>query len=200
MRTMLAVAFTVVATCMPAVAQAQSFELGVKGGVVFATLTGGQEEFSEGMFERISYDASIALGGAFAFRIGDRMAFQPEVLFVQRAYELQLHGGADAYDPFPLDIDGRLTWNYLAFPMLFRLAMGGAGMQLLAGPSLNVSLECWDCGSAVDVGIAVGAGFYGETFTLEGRYEEGLREIAWWMGDGSHRNRAVLVLFGVRRR
>lgn len=197
MRAMLAAAFTVVATCMPAVAQAQSFELGVKGGVVFATLTGGQEEFSEGVFERISYDASIAMGGAFAFRIGDRVAFQPEVLFVQRAYESQLHGGAD--DPFPLDIDGRLTWNYLEFPMLFRLAMGGAGMQLLAGPSLNISLDSWQCGPAVDVGIAVGAGLYGETFTMEGRYEEGLREI-WWMDPGSRRHRAFLVLFGVRRR
>lgn len=199
MRNMLAAALVIVVSAMPAVVQAQSFELGVKGGVVFATLTGGPEEFSEGTYERFSYDASIALGGAFAFRIGDRVAFQPEVLFVQKTYELHLRGG-QWDDPLPLNIDGRVRQNYLELPMLLRVAMGAGGIQALAGPSVNVSLDCWDCGPAVDVGIAIGAGFYGETFTMEGRYEEGLREIYRLLGDESHRNRAILVLFGVRRR
>ncbi|MGE0461001.1 MAG: porin family protein [Vicinamibacterales bacterium] len=199
MRNMLAAALVIVVSAMPAVVQAQSFELGVKGGVVFATLTGGPEEFSEGTYERFSYDASIALGGAFAFRIGDRVAFQPEVLFVQKTYELHLRGG-QWDDPLPLNIDGRVRQNYLELPMLLRVAMGAGGIQALAGPSVNVSLDCWDCGPAVDVGIAIGAGFYGETFTMEGRYEEGLREIYRLLGGESHRNRAILVLFGVRRR
>ena len=199
MRNMLAAALVIVVSAMPAVVQAQSFELGVKGGVVFATLTGGPEEFSEGTYERFSYDASIALGGAFAFRIGDRVAFQPEVLFVQKTYELHLRGG-QWDDPLPLNIDGRVRQNYLELPMLLRVAMGAGGIQALAGPSVNVSLDCWDCGPAVDVGIAIGGGFYGETFTMEGRYEEGLREIYRLLGDESHRNRAILVLFGVRRR
>jgi len=201
MRTILLAAAIVVVTSMPRLAQAQSLEIGVKGGVTFATQTGGTQEIGFGVTERILYDASLAIGGAFAFGLTVRVAFQPEVLFVQKAHETQLRGSSPD-DPFPLDVDGRVRQNYLELPMLLRLAMGARGIQLLAGPSVNVSLDCWECGHAVDVGLAVGAGFYGSTLTMEGRYEEGLSDTTnLFRGNGgSRRNRAFLILFGVRRR
>jgi hypothetical protein len=186
----------------PRAATAQSFEIGVKGGVTFATQTGGAEEIeSLGVTERIFYGASLAIGGAFAFALTERVAFQPEVLFVQKAHETQLRGSFPD-DPSPLEFDGRVTQNYLELPMLLRVAVGARGVQLLAGPSVNVSLDCWECGDAVDVGIAVGAGFYGSTLTMEGRYEEGLSDTTdLFRGNGgSRRNRAFLFLVGVRRR
>jgi Outer membrane protein beta-barrel domain len=136
MRTILLAAAIAVVTSMPRLAQAQSFEIGVKGGVTFATQTGGTEEIGFGVTERILYDTSLAIGGAFAFGLTERVAFQPEMLFVQKAHETQLRGSSPD-DPFPLDVDGRVRQNYLELPMLLRLAMGARGIQLLAGPSVK---------------------------------------------------------------
>ena len=57
--------------------------------------------------------------------------------------------------------------------------------------------------AAVVFSAAVGAGYYGSFFLLEGRYQEGLTDIADFdeeLGttDDSYRNRSVVVMVGVR--
>ena len=57
--------------------------------------------------------------------------------------------------------------------------------------------------NSFELGVVVGAGYYGSFFLLEGRYQEGLTDIADFgdeLGttDDSYRNRSVVVMVGVR--
>lgn len=195
----LAAALALVVMSAPGAANAQSFELGVKGGVCFATLPALADGIDNEFFAvEARYAAGVTVGGAFTFGLTDMLAIQPEVLFVQKASNLELTGRP--FDPLPLDTNLRNSLNYLEFPVLARVAIGGAGFHLLAGPSLNVSLENWDYIEALDIGLVIGAGFYGQLITVEGRYEEGLVDTGLaWLDDEPVRNRAFLMLFGVRR-
>ena len=108
------------------------------------------------------------IGGAFTFGLTDTLAIQPEVLFVQKASNLELTGRP--FEPLPLDANLRNSLN-------------------------------WDYIEALDIGLVIGAGFYGQLITVEGRYEEGLMDTGLaWLDDEPVRNRAFLMLFGVRRR
>lgn len=177
-------------------AAAQSFEIGVKGGMTFATVTPDTQEYW-GATEEYTPGFGVAIGGAFAFRFGDTFALQPEVLFVEKAHEVRMYTD-DPFDPFPLDITVNGSLKYLEVPVLARFAIGGGGLHVLTGPSINVSLD--DSNNRLDVGFVVGGGFYGSLFTVEGRYEEGLTSTSPPLGEGVEtRNRAFLLLFGVRR-
>lgn len=183
----------------PGGAAAQSFELGVKGGVTLATVTPDTQEYL-GLTEENTPGFGVAVGGAFAFRFGDTFALQPEVLFVQKAYEVRLYTDDryDPFDPFPLDIAVTGSLKYLEVPVLARFAIGGGGLHVLTGPSINFSLD--DSNNRLDVGFVVGGGFYGSLLTVEGRYEEGLTSTSPYFADAVEtRNRAFLLLVGVRR-
>lgn len=106
----------------------------------------------------------------------------------------------DPSDPFPLDVTGRDHLKFLAVPVLARFAVGGAGLHVLTGPSINVSLGGRLNGERLDVGFVIGGGFYGGLLTVEGRYEEGLKGTRpSFANAGAMRNRALLLLFGIRR-
>lgn len=193
--------FALVCIGAPAAAVAQSFEIGVKGGVCLADLPRLEDTGSEGVLVESRYAGGVALGGSFAFGFGGRLAIQPEVLFVQKAHKERIRS-IDPWDPLSLDVEFRSRLNYLELPVLVRFRAGGRGLHVLAGPSLNVSLDCWDCIEPLDVGLVIGAGVYGRLLTVEGRYEEGLMDTGQpWSGrdEGSVRNRAFLLLVGVRR-
>lgn len=68
----------------PTDAAAQSVEFGAKGGITFATVTGGAQTHQEygGFTEEHTPGLGGAVGVAFAFRFGSVFALQPEVLFV----------------------------------------------------------------------------------------------------------------------
>jgi hypothetical protein len=202
MSKMLTVAIVLVVLSVPGASTAQSFELGVKGGVCFATLPALADGVENELFTiDAGWAAGVTVGGAFAFGLTDTLAIQPEVLFVQKASNLELT--SEPVNLLPLDVRVRESLNYLELPVLVRLAVGGGGFHVLAGPSLNVSLENWDFVEAIDVGLVIGAGFYGDLLTVEGRYEEGLRDtklsLVDLVDDEPVRNRAFLVLMGVRR-
>jgi hypothetical protein len=182
----------------PGAAAAQSVEIGVKGGMTFATITGGTQEYGD-ITEEHNAGVGVAAGGAFAFRFGDTFALQPEVLFVQKAHEVRVYSDHPG-DPFPLDLTVRQSLKYVEVPVLARFAIGGGGLHLLTGPSINFSLGGREDGERLDVGFVVGSGFYGSLVTLEARYEEGLTSTPLLLADDvAVRNRAFLLLFGVRR-
>lgn len=185
---------------LPGGAAAQSFEIGVKGGMTLATVTGGTQEY-DGVTEEHTAGFGVAVGGAFAFRFGDTFALQPEVLFVQKSHEVRLYSD-DPSDPFPLDVTVTEGLKYLEVPVLARFALGGGGLHVLTGPSINFRLGDADSTERLEVGFVVGGGFYGSLLTVEGRYEEGLTStpiVSLDAANVAERNRAFLLLVGVRR-
>jgi len=180
-------------------AAAQSFELGVKGGMTVAAVTGPAQEF-ESVVEETGTDLGVAIGGSFAYVFTERLALQPEVLFVQKTHALRLSSD-DPLGLFTFDERFAVSLNYLEVPVLARVAIGGRGLQLLAGPSINFSLDRNASVDLLDIGLVVGGGFYGRLITLEGRYEEGVTgSTSGPNEDQGVRNRAFLLLFGVLRR
>lgn len=157
-------ALAAVLTLWPAVASGQGFELGLKGGVSFATVTPGTAD-SDGVAVDRSTAAGVVIGGALAFGLAGPFAIQPEVLFVAKAHTIEFSSGPQ--DAFPIDFRGTESLNYLEVPVLLRVRLSEGGFHALAGPSLNVSLDRGDLTEPLDVGVVLGAGFYGPLVTVE---------------------------------
>ena len=188
---------------MPGLASAQTFDAGVKGGASFTDIPHFGEDLEEGPTTR-KYRLGAALGGFVAIGLADVIAFQPELLWVQKGLESKPFLGAT------LDVN----LDYLEVPLLVRLGpSSGQGFHVLAGPSINfltsarASVEgefgededIKDDTESIDIGLVLGLGYYGRLLLFEGRYEEGLRNVAKSTdNDESLRNRAFMLLMGVR--
>jgi hypothetical protein len=203
------VLFALALTWLPAPAGAQSVEAAVKGGVSIASIPQYSEALREDGATDIDKRYGAVVGGHVALPFSDLFAVQPEFLYAQRGIEGRVPLGRN--QRFKLKLD------YLDLPVLVRLGAQTGGFQFLAGPSFNfnTSARLIFEGAAADeedvkddvktfeLGVVVGAGYYGSFFLLEGRYQEGLTDIAdfgdgFATGDDSYRNRSVVVMAGVR--
>jgi hypothetical protein len=134
------------------------------------------------------------------------VAFQPEALYAQKG----MHGR----DPIGAADFFEVRTDYLDVPMLLRLQRSsGRGVYAIAGPSVNFNLaakivdegvddeiDIKDDAEKVEVGLVVGLGMQWSTFLLEGRYAEGLTNIAKGLdpAEDPYRNRAFAIMVGVR--
>lgn|SRR5262245_6013299 len=133
------------------------------------------------------------VGGVFAIlpldqrRLARTIAFQPEALIAQKG----ARGHSASRD--------NLDWSaeYLEIPLLFRFGTLGrkAGLFAVAGPGVSIRLTSHGelplpDAERVDVNLLVGAGVATGEFTVEIRYDAGLR--------GTHKSRAIVSLVHVR--
>jgi hypothetical protein len=200
----------------PAVAGAQDVSAGVKLGVDFTTL-GNARELIDNVVGKTSVDSSSkvgVIGGGFVqFPIRDRLAFQPELLFVQKGVKLDEIGGGSL----------SASLNYLEFPMLLRVTfpMEKQNAYVLVGPSFGIkastSATLDSAGQtkdenidgsvrSADFGLALGLGVERNKYFLEIRYTLGLNDIATDLPGGgtttphvdSVKNRVFAIMVGLK--
>lgn len=189
----------------PGLATAQTFDGGVKGGGSFADLPNLAADLEDAGATDVEWRWGRVLGGFVAIGLTDNLAFQPELLWTQK--------GLKGQDPL-LDTELRLELDYFQIPLLARFGPeDGRGFHVLAGPSINFLSEAhaYEVGvfsgdedikdetEAVDIGLVVGLGYYGRLLLVEGRFEEGLRNVPKFPEDDeNYRNRAFMILGGIR--
>lgn len=141
------------------------------------------------MFPALQPFGPGGFGGFLTLRLTERIAIQPEVLYMMKGTE---------YD----DEDLSLKLGYVEVPVLARVALasahGGIEPHILVGPAVSLNTTCkWegrennikveiDCAEfddarSVDFGIVFGGGFAIPTgafsIVLDGRYNLGLSSV-----------------------
>jgi hypothetical protein len=130
------------------------------------------------------------------------------------AFYVRVHAVADGVRSVPsneirLFVDQPIA---IDLPILLRIGpSSGRGLHVVAGPSFNFNIgaqlivgdtfndeeDYKDEVEDIDVGLVIGAGYYGGLLIVEGRYQEGLRSTAALV-DESYRNRGFVAMVGVR--
>ena len=115
--------------------------------------------------EGISLDTQsktgLLIGGFANFKLSETFAIQPELLFAQYGYKLDLDLGG-------MTIEGEESLNYLAIPVMGKYYFGGFNIQ--AGPQLGFLLsaeedadgektDSKDNWNGVDFGLNLGVGY-----------------------------------------
>jgi hypothetical protein len=177
---------------------AQGNVWGVKGGVNFASATQqGQDPLK---------NAAGGIGGVFVrARVGvagTSLDVQPEILWSRQGG--RGNGGEDF----------RVYLNYLQIPVLLHFGLADTSTRrpfVVVGPALGIRLtaraKAQDLSAdikKIDAGITAGGGlFVSSRVTLEGRYTQGLMDIATDaghvgdIGPGTVRNRIISIMVGI---
>jgi hypothetical protein len=116
--------------------QAQTFRLGVKGGIASTKLIGGDAE-SDGPVSSLTG----GIAGAFlTARLGRSFALQPEILWARKGARV-----AVSEDP-SFTFDAEFRANYIEIPLLLQgvIALPGDKVipRIFAGPSFGYQLDC----------------------------------------------------------
>lgn len=210
MRHYLCLCVTALIVLAPNASHAQTIHAGVKAGLDFSSLPNAGEVLDQVVKIRsteTSSKAGAVVGGFVMFPLRDRLAFQPELLFVMKG--VKLNEGSSG------TLTG--TFRYLEFPLLIRYAVaaGNHTGYLLAGPTFAVKAgtsgqlvgpsqtldENIDAAiRAFDGGIAFGGGVDYGRYLFEVRYTQGLSDVGaetFPHGDGL-KNRVFAILAGIR--
>jgi hypothetical protein len=171
----------------------EAVKTGAKGGLNFATISGGEFDSRTG----------FVVGGFAKFGIPDSpLSIQPEALYSQQGGELN---------------GNQVRIDYLKVPVLFKFALSqGQTIEpnLFAGPYAGLRLIAEQDGGTgglfgsgtnienrteqVDYGFAVGAGLDIEVgnsiFTMDARYNLGLNDV---FTDESGKHRVFSITFGI---
>jgi hypothetical protein len=189
--------------CLPGWARAQ--EIGIKGGLTFADIPNFGDVLDDEGFEAVKRRTGLVIGGHVGIPLAGLFTLQPEVLYTQRGVEADL--------PF-VDETFKFNLDYLDVPVLLRVGPS-SGFQFLVGPSFNFNTgatiksegivegdeDFKDDVEDVEVGLVLGGGYYGGLLVVEGRYQEGLTNIAKFEEfefEEDYRNRSFTLLVGVR--
>lgn len=111
-------------------ANAQGFKFGVKGGVNYSTVSGGDK----GTFGDPDYKTSYHFGvvGLYELDSDGFLGIKPELLYTSKGYQLNnkfdLMG--DTYD-----IENKTNLNYISLPILLNINAGGLFFEL--GPEVS---------------------------------------------------------------
>jgi hypothetical protein len=185
-------------------AMAQGVGGGVKGGVIFATLSDDSSQDVD-----LDTRTGIVAGAFVTWPIRERISFQVEVLYAQKGAAFNQAG-----------IKATTELDYVEVPLLFVASTapsrsGGTSFQFFGGPSVAFKVSAKGSGSfqgeavdvdipddqinSVDVGVVVGAGVTFGHVLVEGRYTFGLTNINNATSDPTEvKNRSVAILAGVR--
>lgn len=155
---------------------AQEFAIGIKGGPNFANI---DTDASAG--ENYNNRTGFHLG-AFAQIRGERVGFQPEILFSQQGSTVKYSGQPDI----------KTNFSYMNIPLIVKLYTI-AGINLQVGPQIGLltSAEVNDQNvkdelKKTDFSLALGLGWdLPLGLTIDGRYNWGLSDINDGIGQGS---------------
>lgn len=147
---------------------AQEFGIGIKGGPNFANID--PENTAGGNYKnRTGFHL-----GAFALIRGERIGFQPEILFSQQGSTVKYSGQPDVKSNF----------SYMNIPLILKLYTI-AGINLQVGPQIGLLTsaeiddeDVKDEAKKTDFSLALGVGWdlpFG--LSIDGRYNWGLSDI-----------------------
>lgn len=146
---------------------AQTFQLGVKGGVNVSNYTGN--------FRQIDKEALVGfhIGGMLNFKLGNNFSLGPEVLFSSQGAKIDEGNGLQDYKV-----------SYINVPVIARVRTNG-GFYVEAGPQVGFKLtENTDntpintFAKNLDLSGAVGLGYHGASgFGVGVRYIAGLSKV-----------------------
>ena len=201
---------TIVGVLAANAGHAQTIQAGVKVGIDFSSLPNAGEVIDQIVklpSTETSSKTGVLLGGFVTYPLADRLAFQPELLFVMKGVKLREGNGGTV----------TASLRYLEFPMLLKysVATGGHTGYLLVGPTFGVkagtsaqldgSSQTTDFNidpaiRSFDAGLAFGAGVDYGRYLFEARYTQGLTDAGadvFPHADGL-KNRVFAVLAGIR--
>lgn len=120
------------------IAPAAWAQVGIKGGVVFATISEEGDDVSRDDIENRSIVAPV-LGLTFGMNVGDIVIIQPELLYSQG-------GGSNTYNVLGAETKNTYRIHYLELPVLVKLKIGneemdGMGFHIAAGPFIGYALN-----------------------------------------------------------
>ena len=168
-----------------------SAQLGLKGGLSFATLSNAAPDLK----------TRTGFAGGIALNLGrGPVVLQPEALFVRKSATREILPGEES---------ASMRVDYLELPLLVRLNLPAGGVTVfgLAGGLYDIVLSCGlvggTCPSYVskhDFGVALGGGlrFSGRRgLSIEGRYTWGLKQISEISTGLDQRTRTFMILAGI---
>lgn len=170
---------TVVAICgMGSIVTAQDAQFGIKGGVNFSNIVGGDDGNS---IDDENLLTSFHIGIFTQVGLSDVFYIQPELLYTRKGTELDLG----------LLGDRQLNLDYLELPIMFRIQVLET-INLEAGPYaaylLNSKITNGNSNESfnldtddfrkLDYGVAIGAGFDLEILEIGARYNYGLVSLS----------------------
>ncbi|AXT54467.1 PorT family protein [Aquimarina sp. AD1] len=144
---------------------AQDFNLGVKGGLNFATLTGANNS-------EICWTTDFNLGVMAEIKISDKFSLQPELMYSGQGYGSSV------------DSEGTIALNYLNVPFMSKYYVT-KGLSLEAGPQIGFLLstkggtqDYKDQFKTMDFGVNFGVGYKLDNgLYFSARYNLGLSNI-----------------------
>jgi hypothetical protein len=147
---------------------AQTFQLGIKGGVNVSNFNGGD-------FHNIDKKALVGFhaGGFVNFQFGDHFSLQPEVLFSSQGAKLK-----ESTD------EQNIRLSYINVPVMLKYRFTG-GFYLEAGPQIGFKVdesigdqEVADFAKSTDLSIAGGLGFHSSSgLGIGARYTAGISKV-----------------------
>jgi hypothetical protein len=184
----------VVALAAAGAAQAGPAAFGLKGGLTIAKLTGDVEDLDS--------KTGFVIGGFAAIPIGEAIAIQPEICYVQKGAKFTEMVGD--FEPREFDVD--VNFDYIDIPILFKYTVAGEGAQpyFLLGPSIGFNTKAEfsaegetedykDYIKSTDFGLVFGLGVNIQQFLLEARYSLGLTDINDFPGDDDSIKNSVIA-------
>lgn len=164
-----------------------SMSFGAKGGLNFATIAG-----SEGASSLLAFHL-----GAFAeFKVSDKFAVQPELLYSMQGAKYSVFGTS-----FTTNL------NYLLVPVMAKYYVTDA-ISINAGPQLGILMSATTDGEDVkdgynttDFGLNIGGGYnIGDNMMLDLRYNLGFSELQKDKptGGDSNKNAVLQLSFGYK--
>jgi hypothetical protein len=160
-----------------------SMSFGAKGGLNFATIAG-----SEGASSLLAFHL-----GAFAeFKVSDKFAVQPELLYSMQGAKYE---------------GGNINLNYINIPVMAKYFVTDA-ISINAGPQLGILMSATADGKDVkegynttDFGLNIGGGYnIGDNMMLDLRYNLGFSELQKDKptGGDANKNAVIQLSFGYK--
>jgi hypothetical protein len=200
MKNGVAVLLLAAALLVPMSADAQGISVGIKGGALFSSIPKFSDTVDESGID-VGQRVGVAGGAFLTLSLLPGFAIQPEVLFVQKGTKVSVEGTG---------FDMRVRLDYIDIPVLARLSVGAgvARVYVFGGPSFNVNVkaenttdsESEDITDEVEkheISAVVGLGIEVGKFLVEGRWMEGLKNVAT-DSDVDLKNRTFAIMAGIR--
>lgn len=170
-------------------AMAQDNTVGIKGGLNISNIGGDAEG--------VSTKPGVHFGLFIQVETSDNVIFQPEFIYSMQGASLD--GGEDA----------KANYNYLNFPLIFKIYPDQEGFNFQLGPQLgyllsaeiavdNVDFDIEDQLNTIDFGIGLGIGYDVDDIVLDARYNIGINSSAKDDSDGSFPLRTFQISLGVK--
>ncbi len=173
--TLLAAALLAGATTL---VQAQSpVRVGVKTGLSLAVLDGAINTGA-------TYKTGFHVGGMLQWRPSPRVAFQPELTFVQQGTNSEVPAG-------PVTLESKIKLSYLNVPLLLKVYMGKV-VNLQVGPQFGFLISGRQVGQSGYYSSSGGSGYRTEDVDVTEEYKS---DIAGCLGLGADlKNGLVLAV------